>query len=164
MPATLKALQVAIRCATPADIAVLASLRYALRANTGIATEPETDFLRRCGAWMEERLKAGDAWQCWVAEENGELVGAVWLQLIEKIPNPRSEAEHHAYLTNFCVQESARGKGIGSSLLAAALEWCQTSDVNAVILWPTDRSRSLYARHGFAVCEDIMELKIDASG
>ena len=34
-------------------------------------------------------------------------------------------------------------------------------DVHAIILWPTERSRPLYERNGFAVREDIMELIID---
>lgn len=152
-----ESLQHAIRSATPADADALAQLRYALRASTGRATEPEEDFIKRCSLWMKDHLK-NSVWNCWVAESNGKLIGAVWLQLVEKIPNPRNEAEHHAYITNFYVQEEARGKGIGSQLLREALDWCQAHDVHAVILWPTERSRSLYERHGFAVRDDLMEL------
>ena len=146
-----------IRLANASDAPALAVLRYALRSSTGVATEPETEFLRRCTAWMEDRLKK-DAWLCWVAEEDEQLIGAVWLQLVEKIPNPRSEAEHHAYLTNFYVDERARGRGIGTKLLRAAIEWCKTAHVHAIILWPTERSRSLYERNGFAVRDDLLEL------
>ena len=149
--------QPAIRFAQPADADALAQLRYALRASTGRATEPETDFVKRCAIWMKAHLQK-KAWQCWVAEVNGQLVGALWLQVVEKIPNPRAEAEHHAYITNFYIQEDARAMGIGSRLLNAALDWCRERDVHAVILWPTERSRSLYQRFGFAVRDDIMEL------
>ena len=149
--------QYVIRFAKPTDADALAQLRYALRASTGRATEPEADFIQRCAIWMEDRLKS-DTWHCWVAEGNKRLIGAVWLQLVEKIPNPRAEAEHHAYITNFYIQEPARGRGIGSKLLRAALDWCQARDVHAVILWPTERSRTLYERFGFAVREDLMEL------
>ena len=106
---------------------------------------------------MEDHLKS-DAWHCWLAEEDEQLIGAVWLQLVEKIPNPRSEAEHHAYLTNFYVEERMRCRGIGSRLLGAVVDWCKTCDVHAIILWPTERSRSLYERNGFAVRDDLMEL------
>ena len=150
-----------MRLADASDAPALAILRYALRSSTGVATEPKSEFLRRCTAWMEDRLKT-DAWVCWVAEEDEQLIGAVWLQLVEKIPNPRSEAEHHAYLTNFYVDERARGRGIGSQLLRAVIAWCQTRDVHAVILWPTERSRSLYERNGFAVRDDLMELIVES--
>lgn len=111
---------------------------------------------------MEDHLQS-DTWHCCVAEENEQLIGAVWVQLVEKIPNPRSEAEHHAYFTNFYVNEDARGKGIGTRLLHAVIDWCRTRDVHAIILWPTERSRSLYERNGFAVRDDLMELIVEPS-
>ena len=151
-----------IRFAEPADAAALADLRYALRSSTGTATEPRPEFLARCTAWMESHLRDEQRWRCWVAERDQKLIGAVWLQLVEKIPNPRAETEHHAYVTNFYIDEAARGRGLGSRLLHNVIEWCQSHDVHAVILWPTERSRSLYQRHGFAVREDIMELIIDS--
>lgn len=107
---------------------------------------------------MEKHLAENNFWKCWTAEKDGKLIGAVWLQLVEKIPNPRAEAEHHAYLTNFYIDKSERGSGIGTRLLRAVIDWCQTRDVHAIILWPTERSRGLYERHGFAVRDDLMEL------
>jgi GNAT superfamily N-acetyltransferase len=146
-----------IRLAMKSDALALAKLRYALRSTTGITTEPEAEFLSRCTVWMDEHLQH-EKWKCWVADMRGQLMGAVWLQLVEKIPNPQSEPECHAYLTNFYVEGAARGRGIGSRLLKSAIEWCQRLDVHAVILWPTQRSRSLYERHGFTAPDDIMEL------
>ncbi|HEX3084108.1 MAG TPA: GNAT family N-acetyltransferase [Pyrinomonadaceae bacterium] len=147
-----------VRFASVSDAPALAVLRYDLRASTGRATEPRTDFMQRCTSWMEIRLHETERWRCWVAEEKGGLIGAVWVQLIEKIPNPRFETEQHGYLTNFYVAKPARGQGLGSRLLREAIKWCESRGVHAIILWPTDRSRSLYQRHGFAVREDIMEL------
>ena len=150
-----------LRPAKQSDAAALAQLRYDFRASTGIATEPEAEFVQRCSAWMTTHLEDNSLWNCWVAESDN-IVGALWLQLVEKIPNPRAEPEYHAYITNFYLRESARGKGIGSRLLTMALDWCKEREVHAIILWPTERSRSLYQRHGFAVREDIMELIVDA--
>ena len=150
---------VTIREANETDAESLAELRYALRA-TSDATEPKNEFLRRCREWIATHLIAEGSWHCWVADANGELLGAIWLQLIEKIPNPRSEAEHHVYITNFFVKETARGNGIGTQLLTIAIDWCRDQDVHEIILWPRQRSRSLYQRHGFADASDMMELVI----
>ena len=152
-----------IRSANDSDAPVLANLRYALRSSMGRVTEPEDEFLKRCGEWMKDHLNTRSLWRCWVAERDQELIGCLWLQLVEKIPNPRSEPEHHAYLTNFFIQEFARGKGIGSRVLSTAIAWCEAHDVHAVILWPTERSRSLYERSGFAVRDDLMELLITSA-
>jgi L-amino acid N-acyltransferase YncA len=148
---------VGIRLATVSDALMLAKFRYAFRSSNGAAQENETEFVQRCSVWMKERLRKNSPWRCWIAETDAP-VGHLWAQLLEKIPNPSSEPEHHAYLTNFYVREDVRGRGIGSTLLAAALDWCKASEVHAVILWPTDQSRSLYLRHGFAVRSDLLEL------
>jgi GNAT superfamily N-acetyltransferase len=155
---------VTIRLATASDALMLARFRYAFRSSIGSVNENEDEFTQRCATWMEERLRDESPWKCWIAELDQTPVGHVWLQLIEKIPNPIVEPECHAYLTNFYVQEDARGAGIGSMLLSAALAWSRTHDVHAAILWPTPQSRSLYLRNGFAVRDDLMELIIDAGG
>jgi GNAT superfamily N-acetyltransferase len=149
---------VVLRRANASDALALARLRYEFRSGTGPVVEDEEEFVRRCARWMEERLREGGAWRCWVAERAGAPVGQLWAQLIEKMPNPSPELECHAYLTNFYVREDVRGRGVGSMLLAAALEWCRASRVHAAILWPTERSRSLYERYGFAVRPDLLEL------
>ncbi len=151
-----------LRLAKQSDAPALAQLRYDFRASTGIATEPESEFVARCSAWMTAHLHEGSLWKCWVAE-SGNILGALRLQLVEKIPNPRAEPEYHAYITNFYLKEPARGKGVGSRLLTMALDWCKASEIHAVILWPSEKSRTLYERHGFAVRSDILELVLDRS-
>ncbi len=153
-----------IRLATASDALPLAKLRFAFRSGLGQASEGEDEFVGRCEAWMRERLREGSQWRCWVAERGRALVGNVWAQLIEKIPNPVVEAEYHAYVTNFYVRDEARGKGLGTVLLSGALEWCKSRGAQAVILWPTQRSRALYERQGFSVRTDILALMMEAWG
>ena len=158
----LREAEINIRLATAMDAPVLAKFRYAFRSGKGPASEDESEFIERCSLWMQERLRGEDGpWRCWMAEQNQTLLGHLWAQLIEKIPNPSPEREYHAYITNFYVSEEARGRGVGSSLLSTALDWCRARQVHAVILWPTQRSRPLYLRHGFSVREDLLELLVE---
>lgn len=145
---------VTLRSAGPADAAALASLRFRLRSSVALVWEPEPEFLERCTGWMRERLSPGGAWRCWLAEDDGTIVGSVWLQLFEKIPNPGEDAEFHGYVSNLYVVPSHRGAGLGARLLEACLEACGEGTVDKVILWPTPESRTLYARHGFASREE----------
>ncbi len=150
-----------IRPAVPDDADALAALRYEFRAALGTPTESQADFVLRASAWMRERLAIGSAWRCWVVEQQGVVVGHIWLELIEKIPNPVVELEKHGYITNAYVRESLRGQGAGQHLMEAAMACCRDEGVDSVILWPRPRSRSLYARHGFAVRDDLMEANLD---
>lgn len=150
-----------IRRATPADALHLALLRYEFRAALNNPVEDREHFVARCAPWMAERLDEGSAWRCWVAEAGGAIRGHLWLQLIEKIPNPVPERELHGYITNVYVHPDARGDGTGAGLLETALAYCREQGVDSVILWPTERSQRLYARHGFAFPRDLMEAVLD---
>ena len=108
---------------------------------------------------MHERLSTSAGWRCWVVEGAGpeELAGTVWLQAVEKIPNPTAEPERHGYITNLYVRPGDRGRGLGEALLVAALRACDDGHFDAVLLWPSPESRTLYERHGFAVRDDLFE-------
>ena len=148
-----------IRRARPSDAAVLAELRFEFRASFGTVEEPREVFLARCERWIHDRLGTQGAWIAWIAEDEGAAAGTIWLQWIEKIPNPVAELEWHAYITNLYVREACRGRQLGSALLETALQAGRERGVDAVILWPTPRSRSLYQRQGFTVRDDLMQIR-----
>ena len=153
-----------IRLAGAADGEALAGLRYEFRAELAVASESRDEFLARGRLWIETRLTTAPTWQCWVADRAGELAGMAWLHLIAKLPNPAAEREWYGYITSLYVRPDQRGHGLGSALLATVLAECEARLVDSVILWPTPRSRSLYARHGFAVPEYLLERRVVPSG
>jgi GNAT superfamily N-acetyltransferase len=148
-----------IRAATVADARRLAELRWEFRSGRDAPTESREVFVRRCIGWMRRELQEGNGWHAWAAvNADGLIVGTVWVQTIKKIPNPASESELHAYLSNLYVTPSARG-GIGVQLVQAALTWAKINKVDRLILWPAQRSVSLYLRFGFSHAGDVMELQ-----
>ena len=152
--------RVKIRVASEPDALTLARLRYEFRSAFHKAREDETAFVERCTVWMRERLRSESLWKCWIAESEDTAVGNVWVQLVEKIPNPIEEPEYYIYLTNFYVREQYRSHGVGSMLLSEILDWGRSKNVKTVILQPTEPSKAFYMRHGFATAEDFMYLKL----
>jgi GNAT superfamily N-acetyltransferase len=148
-----------IRAATISDGEALAELRWEFRSAQDPPTESRDEFVRRCAEWMRRELSTGRAWNVWAAVDRQVIVGQVWLQTVQKIPNPAAESERLAYLSNLFVQPSARGR-TGTRLLATALDWCRANRVDRVFLWPSALSVTLYLRHGFSRSGDVMELKI----
>lgn len=147
-----------VRRATPDDAPALAELRWEFRAGRDPAIEAHDAFIDRCTAWMRQELD-GVQWRAWAAvDDSGTIVGQVWVDLIQKVPNPIGERERHAYLSNLYVKPDARG-GAGTPLLETALEWARENAIDRVVLWPTKRSVTLYRRHQFTREGDVMELK-----
>ena len=153
--------EVEVRLASTADALALARLRYEFRSAFHNAVEDELAFVERCAAWMEEQLRPQSHWRCWIAEWRQTPVGNIWVQLVEKIPNPLAESESYVYLTNFYVREEHRSNGIGSRLLSEALTWSRSKNAQMVILWPTEQSKPFYVRNGFMQARDVMQLSID---
>jgi GNAT superfamily N-acetyltransferase len=153
--------RVRIRLARSGDSRSLADLRYRFRTETEPATETKPRFLRRCTSWMKKRFRSGSyPWRCWVLDDGKQLLGHVCVQLFEKVPNPvNDEPELHAYITNFYVVPELRSHGLGKRLLRKALSWCRARGTDAVILWATPGSKSLYRRCGFVEPADILELR-----
>ena len=148
-----------VRRASSADAGAMAELRWEFRAGREPATEPHDAFVARCAAWMRGELTSGAAWRAGVAHRDETIVGQVWLHTIPQIPNPVTEAERHAYLSNLYVKPSDRG-GTGTRLLEAAIAAARADGVDRIVLWPSGRSVTLYLRHGFSHGGDVMELNV----
>jgi GNAT superfamily N-acetyltransferase len=111
---------------------------------------------------MKKRFRVGSSpWRCWVIDDGKQLLGHVCVQLFEKMPNPVNEPELHAYVTNFYIVPELRNHGLGGRLLKKALSWCRAQSVDAVILWATAESKSLYRRCGLLESAEIFELRGD---
>lgn len=153
---------ITIRRATAKDAEALARLRWEFRAGIDVPDEAEHAFVARCARWMRARL-GYETWRAWVAETDEGIVGTAWLKLVEKMPNPVEEAEVLGYVTNVFLREDLRGRGAGSQLMAAVLDECAAAGVYAAVLWPTERSRGLYRRHGFEGDGRVMVRTWDAA-
>jgi ribosomal protein S18 acetylase RimI-like enzyme len=132
-------------------------MRYGFRAELDAPVESEAVFRERCARWMIAQLGSAGRWRCWVAVLGTTLVGSVWLQLIEKLPNPVGHPGFHGYVSSAYVVPELRNAGIGSALLEACLAEAHGLELDALFLWPTDRSRPLYERYGFTVPDDLLE-------
>jgi len=148
-----------VRAAAEDDARSLAELRWEFRSGLVSPVESQTSFVDRCSMWMRRELAKGD-WRAWIATSDDETVGQVWFRTIEKLPNPVGERDRHGYLSNLFVKPAARG-GVGTRLVAAALEFARANAIDRVVLWPTPRSVRLYERYGFARVGDVMELRCD---
>lgn len=151
---------VQVRRALPRDADALAQLRYRFRLERRPATESLDAFAVRCSNWMRPRLRGDSHWTVWLAERDGAIVGNVWLQIVEKIPNPGPESELHAYVSNFFIVPEERNSGLGTRLLGAAVGHCKTHGVDTLFLWPSQRSIPLYSRAGFESPTDLLVLEL----
>jgi ribosomal protein S18 acetylase RimI-like enzyme len=81
------------------------------------------------------------------------LALATWTRLRMERLHPAKPPSY--YLAAIGVDPVAQGRGLGGELLAAMLERVDEENVAAYLEASTERSRSLYARHGFVQTGEI---------
>jgi ribosomal protein S18 acetylase RimI-like enzyme len=82
-----------------------------------------------------------------VAEQGGRLVGMALVR-----PGERAANRHHGVLFGVFVAPEARGQGVATRLVGAAVTWCRGRGLRSVELWvraDNPAARALYERAGF---------------
>ena len=124
-----------IRPGLEGDRVPLATLFAAVaEERDGIATEPPVDVQARAAGWMFDGTL--------VAVAEGAIVGLLHLQ-----------ASRHGFgELGMAVARAWRGRGVGSALLAAGIEWARERDLHKVTLavFPHNTAAiALYEKFGF---------------
>ena len=151
-----------IRPATAADAPELARLRWDASAED-TAIHPET-FPRFLATFREFWLAAMESgrWSVWVAEQDGRLIGNVWVERVGKVPRPWASSSEYGYVTNVYVEPEWRSRGMGGTLVEEAVRQAREQGLEFLIVWPSEASIPFYERAGFRRSPDAMEFHLDA--
>ena len=134
-------MSVEVRPATDEDLDAAVDL-YADVATEGrwIAAEAPVNKLER-RATFESSIRKDNA-QFFVADDGGRIVGELGIEL----------ASYGVADFGMMVAADARGRGVGSALLSAAIEWARAAGAHKVALqvWPDNQGAiALYRKFGF---------------
>jgi putative acetyltransferase len=97
----------------------------------------------------EKKLAQRDGFRCLVAVRGDEVVGQLGLEVIA------TARRRHVATLGMGVKDSARGQGVGSSLLQAAIDlcekWLNVSRIELEAYTDNAAALALYAKHGFEI-------------
>ena len=152
-----------VRCrvATLDDLPALAALRWAFRAEDGeVPIDDEGAFAARYESFVRDGMRSGQ-WTHWVAEtEQSTIVAQMAVCIVRSIPRPSRSGDQWGYLTDCYTDPAHRNEGVGRQLLAHVVSWARSNDLEMLIVWPSERSQSLYSRAGFAADADVRTLHL----
>ena len=134
------AMVVTVREATADDVESWADVMSAVAAEgKWIGLEAPVDRNMISGHFLE-RVDADDG-VTFLAEGDGSVVGTLGLQI------------HHGIADlGMCVADGWRGRGVGSALMVAAVDWSRAHGAHKIALqhWPHNHAaHALYERFGF---------------
>lgn len=152
---------ISYRQATAADLDQLATLRWAFRTESD-ETNPKLSidtFKKECKKFLADGLRSGQ-WTFWIAEKNGAIVSHAFIQKISMVPNPNRIQDQWGYVTNCYTTPEYRSQGIGSNLMEELISWAKSSDLELLIVWPSDESVEYYKKLGFTKKNDILQMPL----
>lgn len=151
---------VTCRVAHEGDLEALAHLRWAFRAEDGeVPVDSPEAFRSRYAAAMAPALHDGRM-TCWVAEVDGAIVSHMTVVRVPGVPRPSRAHDAWGYLTDAHTVAAWRGQGIGATLLAAVVAWARASDLELLLVSPSERGDAFYRRAGFADAESFLTLTL----
>ena len=150
------------RTAILADLGNLAAARWAFRTDdaTEAPIESEQAFVRRYQSFVGVALKS-QRLVYWLAETaKGELAAHMAVFIVPGIPRPSRARDQWGYLTDCYTLPAFRNRGIGRELLGHVAAWAQSQDLEMLLVWPSDRSQTFYARAGFGPDDEARVLRL----
>lgn len=140
---------------------MLARLRWRMHVEEIGSQIAEEEFAGQFRAWAVAAL--GDVrWRVWVAVVDGQVVGHVYLERVDKVPRPVGRSGAWGFLTAFYVEKPFRDRGVGQRLLRAAIDWAISAGLEFVQVWPSKRSIALYKRMGFVREDEALVLQLNS--
>ena len=152
-----------IREATRQDVPVLAQMRWDFTAEDDYIRPDATheDYEERFGEFFDRVLASGQ-WKILLAEENGQPISHIFMQVIEKVPRPGREERAFGWITNVYTVPEYRNQGIGSRLMECMAQWSKAQHLELMVVWPTQRSVPYYQRAGFEYCIELLQYPLDS--
>lgn len=142
-----------VRRAGAADVRALAGLRARWTEERDGPTD-DPSFLDRFDAWFARESAQRVVWLAETGE--GSPVGMLNVMLFERMPRPGRATGSWGYVANVYVVPAHRGAGVGGRLMGALTSYADETGLVRLVLSPTARSVSLYARAGFSGDHDLM--------
>ncbi len=139
-----------IRRAAVEDAETIVAHRRAMFHEMGYRDAQVMDSM--CSAfrpWLIRMMHAGEYLEWFATAPDGSIAAGLGLWLMDWPPHMIGPAARRANIVNVYTSSEHRRNGLARQLMAAALDWCRTQGIRAVILHASEEGRPLYEALGF---------------
>lgn len=144
-----------LRPITPADLDLVCRHRHEMFREAGRSDAELSEMAAPFRRWLAERLASG-AYLGFIAEVDGEPVGAIGLMVLDWPPHPEHPLEdQRGYVLNLFVEPAHRGRGQARALMQAAEACFAERGVSFAILHATEAGRPLYQGLGWGTTSEM---------
>ena len=108
-------------------------------------------------------LLPDDSRPVWCAVEGDDFLGYCFCQWIEYRDSSVSTDRKELYIDDLCVEETARGRGVATSLFRHVKEASRTEGADFITLnvWEGNSARDFYEKMGLTPRKTTLELRLE---
>ena len=96
--------------------------------------------------------------KAWLVKEGDHIIASGAISVVSMVPTPVDSSCRVAYLHSVFTENTRRKKGIAELIVRKILDYCQSKDINRVILNASEVGRPLYEKIGFKLTENAMTI------
>jgi ribosomal protein S18 acetylase RimI-like enzyme len=154
--------EIQYRIAAEEDLPQLGDLRWRLQTddNEEFDVAAHDQYIKDFSSLLEDENNSGQLVH-WVAETQGQIIAAMSVRIVNKIPKPSKYGGRWGYLTNVYTLPEYRSRRIGGQLLGCVKNWAKQEQLEMLIVWPSDNAYAFYERSGFRKYPDPLVLDFD---
>ncbi len=153
-----------VRFAVPQDAEAINVLRKEVN-DLHVAGRPN-HFMAGFGKELQDHVYlylAGGFGYAAVDEEEGQIIGMVMVDYIDRPESPYRYAERFAHIAEICVDEKHRRQGVGKRLLDFVKADAKAKGFSRIELdvWAFNDALAFYEAEGYTVFRRFLELRLD---
>lgn len=153
-----------VRFAVPQDAEAINVLRKEVN-DLHVAGRPN-HFKAGFGKELQDHVYlylAGGFGYAAVDEEEGQIIGMVMVDYIDRPESPYRYAERYAHIAEICVDEKHRRQGVGKRLLDFVKADAKAKGFSRIELdvWAFNDALAFYEAEGYTVFRRFLELRLD---
>ncbi|MGH1550949.1 GNAT family N-acetyltransferase [Leifsonia poae] len=142
---------VTVRPARTEEWSAVGGLRWdSLLEAGGVPDCSREDFAERFAEWAATH----GGHECFVAVADDQVVGMMWLAVMDRVPSARRFERASGDLQCAFVVPDRRNAGIGGRLIGAVLARAAELGLERVTVHSSPRAIPVYERHGFTSADD----------
>ena len=115
----------------------------------------EAEFRARFIVFLKRHI--GTDYICWVAEEAGKIISAVYIGILEKMPDLSNEPRWIGYVSHVFTLPTYRNRQIASELMDRVQDWARTHSFEILFALPGVKSVPFFERQAFVEDNRFME-------
>ena len=85
-------------------------------------------------------LKKESVYKIFIMEKNEQIIAAMFVTMIRKVPKPNKKESYIAYLTNVYTLKEYRNQGVGTEMLFYIKKYQKQNRCENIIVWQIGRA------------------------